>query len=156
MKRTHSAIRFAAGEVYRLDGRAPSFTDMKKGGDCFYIVTMPCEGTLAEFNAAAKARSAAQTAFLEQDAETDALIYFSCLPWMDVTSVTNARNFAAQGAADLYRIVTSPATLVWKNAAICAVSIPWPSAHMSFVTTASVVMSRPGMTPQESSFVPTS
>lgn len=23
------------GEVYRLDGRAPSFTDMKKGGDCF-------------------------------------------------------------------------------------------------------------------------
>lgn len=59
MKRTHSAIRFAAGEVYRLDGRAPGFTDMKKGGDCFYIVTMPCEGTLAEFNAAAKARSAA-------------------------------------------------------------------------------------------------
>ena len=88
------------GEVYRLDGRAPSFTDLKKGGDCFYIVTMPCEGTLAEFNAAAKARSAAQTAFLEQDAETDALIYFSCLPWMDVTSVTNARNFAAQGAAE--------------------------------------------------------
>ena len=41
------------GEVYRLDSRAPSFTDMKKGGDCFYIVTMPCEGTLAEFNAAA-------------------------------------------------------------------------------------------------------
>ena len=28
----------------------------------FYIVTMPCEGTLAEFNAAAKARSAAQGA----------------------------------------------------------------------------------------------
>ena len=43
---------------------------------------------------AAKARSEAQTHFLDQDdKELDALIYFSCVPWLDLTALTNERDF---------------------------------------------------------------
>ena len=38
---------------------------------------------MEQFCAAAKARSEAQTHFLDQDdKELDALIYFSCAPWL--------------------------------------------------------------------------
>ena len=46
------------GEVYLLDERIPSFTDLKPGSEDFHIVTLPQEETLEQFCAAAKARSA--------------------------------------------------------------------------------------------------
>lgn len=66
------------GEVYLLDERIPSFTDLKPGSEDFHIVTLPQEETLEQFCAAAKARSGAQTHFLDQD---DKEIYFSCTRW---------------------------------------------------------------------------
>ena len=49
---------------------------------------------MEQFCAAAKARSEAQTHFLDQDdKELDALIYFSCVPWLDLTALTNERDF---------------------------------------------------------------
>ena len=82
------------GEIFLLDERIPSFTDLKPGSDDFYIVTLPQEQTMEPFCAAAKARSDAQTHFLDQDdKELDALIYFSCTPWFDLTSLTNERDF---------------------------------------------------------------
>ena len=68
------------GEVWLLDKRIPSLTDLKPGSEQFHIVTLPKTGTLDEFCCAAKAKSAAQQSFLDQDCETDALIYIStCL-----------------------------------------------------------------------------
>lgn len=82
------------GEIFLLDERIPSFTDLKPGSDDFYIVTLPQEQTMEQFCAAAKARSNAQAHFLDQDdKELDALIYFSCTPWFDLTSLTNERDF---------------------------------------------------------------
>lgn len=82
------------GEVYLLDERIPSFTDLKPGSEDFHIVTLPQEKTLEQFCAAAKARSEAQAHFLDQDdKELDALIYFSCTPWFDLTALTNERDF---------------------------------------------------------------
>lgn len=82
------------GEVYLLDERIPSFTDLKPGSEDFHIVTLPQEDTLEQFCAAAKARSEAQAHFLDQDdKELDALIYFSCTPWFDLTALTNERDF---------------------------------------------------------------
>ena len=81
------------GEIYLLDERIPSFTDLHPGSETFHIVTLPKSGTLAEFCAAAQAKSAAQTTLLDQDDETDNLIYFSCTPWFDLTSCTNERDF---------------------------------------------------------------
>lgn len=88
------------GELYRLDGRSPSFTDLKKGAEQFHIVTMPCDGDIRRFCALAARRSREQTAFLDESAETDELIYFSCLPWLDLTALTNERDLSAPGAAD--------------------------------------------------------
>ena len=49
---------------------------------------------LEQFCAAAKTRSEAQAHFLDQDdKELDALIYFSCTPWFDLTALTNERDF---------------------------------------------------------------
>lgn len=65
------------GEIFLLDERIPSFTDLKPGSEDFYIVTLPQEQTMEQFCAAAKARSEAQTHFLDQDdKELDTLIYF--------------------------------------------------------------------------------
>lgn len=90
-----------SGEVYRLGrDRDPSFTDLKKGSDCFYIVTMPMEGTLPQFARAARARSEAQHRFMEPGTQTDGLIYFSCLPWLDMTGLTNERDLAQPGARE--------------------------------------------------------
>ena len=73
--------------------RIPSLTDLKPGSEQFHIVTLPKTGTLDEFCCAAKAKSAAQKSFLDQDCETDALIYISTTPWFDLTSCTNERDF---------------------------------------------------------------
>lgn len=77
------------GEVHLLDGRIPSFTDMKKGSELFHIVTMPCEGGIDEFCRAAAERSRNQEVFINSSCETDELIYYSCLPWLEMTALTN-------------------------------------------------------------------
>lgn len=86
------------GEVYRIDRREPSFTDLKSGSENFYIVTLSAKSSIFEFNKSAKARSINQTKFIDQDSETDTLIYFSCLPWIDITAITNERDLLARDA----------------------------------------------------------
>ena len=81
------------GEVWLLDERIPSLTDLKPGSEQFHIVTLPKVGGIAEFCASAQARSAAQKTLLDQDEENDNLIYISCTPWFDLTGCTNERDF---------------------------------------------------------------
>lgn len=80
------------GKVRIYDKRQPSFTDLEKGSELFRMVFVPCEGSLDEFCRAAKAKSESQHFFFDPTVETNDLIYFSCLPWMDVTGLTNERN----------------------------------------------------------------
>ena len=61
----------------------------EKGSELFQIITMPWEEDYMEFCRHAKERSEAQTGFLDQEKETDELIYFSCTPWFDFTALTN-------------------------------------------------------------------
>ena len=81
------------GEVWLLDERIPSLTDLKPGSEQFHIVTLPKVGGIAEFCASAQARSAAQKTLLDQDEENDNLIYISCTPWYDLTGCTTERDF---------------------------------------------------------------
>lgn len=81
------------GDLWLLDERVPSFTDLHPGSGQFHIVTLPKRGTLAEFCAATRAKSEAQKTFLDQSGELDDLIYFSCTPWFDLTGCTNERDF---------------------------------------------------------------
>lgn len=81
------------GRVVLLDRRLPSFTDLHPGAEQFHIVNMPETGEdIAAFCTAAKEKSAAQKGFLEGE-DTEDLIFFSCLPWVEITSVTNERDF---------------------------------------------------------------
>ncbi len=84
----------------RLPGRDPSFTVLRPGEDGFRIVTMPGCGDVRAFCREAALRTERQERFLDEDSETDGLIYFSCLPWLDLTAFTNERDFAAPGALD--------------------------------------------------------
>ena len=79
------------GEVYLLDRREPSFTVRRAGEKYFRIVTMPRRGSLADFCREAVEREKAQEAFIDPDSESDALVYLSCLPWLDLTALTNER-----------------------------------------------------------------
>ena len=81
------------GEVYRIDRREPSFTDLKPGAEQFHIVTMSAENTLEDFCHTAKKKSSEQEGFIAEEEETDELIYFSCLPWVELTALTNERDF---------------------------------------------------------------
>ena len=88
------AFRYAirGDGVHLLDRRMASFTDLKPGSESFHIVTMPCDGSLEEFCRAAREKSRGAVRFIEPAAETDELIYFSCLPWVELTAMTNERN----------------------------------------------------------------
>lgn len=81
--------RIRGEAVVELDWTDPSFTDLHKGAEQFHIVTMPWEADRRSFCAHAAENSAAQTTFFNESAETDGLIYFSCLPWFDLTALTN-------------------------------------------------------------------
>ena len=88
------AFRYAlrGEDLVLFDRRNPSFTDLKPGAEQFHIVTLPMEENIQTFCAAAKAKSAAQTSFLDQEDSLD-LIYFTCLPWVELTALTNERDF---------------------------------------------------------------
>ena len=86
-------LRDRGGTIVRHDRLVPSFTDLKPGSDLFYIVTLEAGDDLADFCRRAKARSAAQEAFITSgDWDEDQLVYFTCLPWFPITALTNERD----------------------------------------------------------------
>ena len=86
------------GRVVRLESRRPSFTHLKEGSEAFQIVTMPCEGELEAFCAAAKEKCERQDYFIDYAGEGIDMIFFSCLPWLDVTALTNERDLDVDDA----------------------------------------------------------
>lgn len=89
------AFRYAKldGNIVLLPERMPSFTDMKKGSETFHIVTMPAGDDIKRFCLEARRRSQAQKEFINMSEEGLDLIYISCLPWVELTALTNERNF---------------------------------------------------------------
>lgn len=81
------------GNIVLLPERSPSFTDMKKGADTFHIVTMPAGDDIKRFCLDAKRRSEAQSEFILMSEEGPNLIFISCLPWVELTALTNERDF---------------------------------------------------------------
>jgi len=94
----HYVIR--QSDIYCLSERIPSFTDIKKGRELFHIVTMPCDNSMIEFCNQARERSQKQNVFIESNMESDSLIYFSCVPWVDITALTNERDLSSPQAKD--------------------------------------------------------
>ena len=83
----HYTLR--GGELYRLETRWPSFTDLKPGKEQFHIVTMPAGDEIKTFCRDAKEKSMAQENFINMDVEGDFLWFCSCLPWLPLTALKN-------------------------------------------------------------------
>lgn len=86
-------IRIREENLVVLDKANPSFTYLPKGADTFQIITVSWEDDYTSFCKNAKKQSIMQKEFIDKSKETDELIYFSCLPWFDFTSLTNEHNF---------------------------------------------------------------
>ncbi len=86
------------GRVVRLESRRPSFTHLKPGGECFQIITPPRADSLEEFCAAAKELAEEQDRFLVPSGEGIDMIFFSCLPWVDLTALTNEHDAGTDDA----------------------------------------------------------
>lgn len=80
------------GKLALLDKRDPSFTDIRKDEENFYIVTIPFVDDVFKFNEMAKEKSAKQNCFIDFSSESDDLIYYSCLPDVNLTGLTNEFN----------------------------------------------------------------
>lgn len=88
------AFRYAVkgSNLMLFDRRVPSFTDLRPGSELFHIITLPCGEDIRGFCRAAREKNLAQTALLSGE-DTPDLVFFSCLPWVEVTAVTNNRDF---------------------------------------------------------------
>lgn len=88
------------GRLVMTDRRDPSFTVLKEGAEQFRIVTMDHIGDIDVFCEKASCLSDEQETFIDMSKESDSLIYYSCLPWIELTAITNERDRNAPDAAD--------------------------------------------------------
>ena len=88
------------GDPVLLDRRDPSFTDMREGSEQFHIVTMNHIPEIGAFCREAARISREQNGFIDMEQETDSLIYYSSLPWIELTALTNERDLSAPEALD--------------------------------------------------------
>ena len=93
-------VAISGGKPVRLERRNPSFTDLKPGAEQFHIVTMEHIDDIDAFCAEAVRTSRAQRSFIDAGKEAGDLIYYSCLPWIELTAMTNERDLSAPGALD--------------------------------------------------------
>ncbi len=88
------------GRLFELDFRHPSFTDLKRGEEQFRIITMEYSDDLFLFCREASRLRAARGAFIDEDKESDDLVYLTCLPWIDLTALSNERDLSSPEALD--------------------------------------------------------
>lgn len=83
------------GEVVVRERRSPSFCDIRKNSEAFYIVNVPLGKDIDDFCRRAKEASLASTSLFpkEDKLHEEAWIYLSCLPWIEMTGATNERDF---------------------------------------------------------------
>lgn len=86
-------LRIRGGRLYVMDALLPSCTDMAPGQEVFRFLTLPAGESPADFCRRVKALSSSQRSMFDETLEArDDVIYFSCLPWLPVTSMTNERH----------------------------------------------------------------
>lgn len=86
-------MRIRGESLVELDSTVPSFTVMEKGDDVFRIITTPMEESPISFCEKVDELARTQKSLHGQGDNSDELIYFSCAPWFDFTSLTNEHNF---------------------------------------------------------------
>ncbi|GEM01217.1 chloramphenicol O-acetyltransferase type A [Halolactibacillus halophilus] len=78
------------GKIILHSSLQPSFTDMEAGERLFKIVTLPLSENMKAFSNIAKKTSRSQKQYFpENKVDQDQLIYFSSIPWITFTSISN-------------------------------------------------------------------
>lgn len=92
--------RIREGELWLLDELQPSFTFLKQGNENFQIVVCRMKHGVEEFCNYAGHKMESQEEFIRFDepVSSDAFVYLSCLPWLELTSVSNERNIDVNDA----------------------------------------------------------
>lgn len=86
-------IRIRQGRLIVLDELMPSCTDMTPGHDTFRFITLPAGSDPSDFCRRAKKTAEDQAGLFDEALESrDDVVYFSCLPWLPVLSMTNERH----------------------------------------------------------------
>ena len=86
-------IRIRQGRLFVMDELLPSCTDMRPGAEVFHFVTLPAGEDPVDFCRRAREISQTQTGMFDDTLEArDEVVYFSCLPWLPVLSLTNERH----------------------------------------------------------------
>lgn len=80
-------------EILLIEERLPSFTTMPKNSENYHILTMYMEKDVNTFCMKTEEKDRTQKEFIDLNMENKDLIYFSCLPWIELTSMTNVRNY---------------------------------------------------------------
>jgi len=93
-------VALRGGELVRLKRRRPSFTHLEPGEEQFRIITMDAPEDLEGFCRLAGEKVRTQRFFIDPLAEGDDLIYLSCLPWVELSALTNERDMSDPDAAE--------------------------------------------------------
>ena len=88
------------GKLVQLDRRHPSFSVLKPGEDQFKIVNVRHTDRIEEYCRNAARAVEAQDFFIDLTQESDDLIYYTCLPWIEMTAMTNDHGSFGQEALD--------------------------------------------------------
>lgn len=88
------------GEVVLLDARHPSFTDRKQNSELFKMVTVKAQEDMIKFCDKAKETSEKQKCFVDLSSESNDLIYYSCLPTLRLTGLTNEFDYSSPKLKD--------------------------------------------------------
>lgn len=92
--------RIRDNRLWLLSELHPSFTFMKKGNEIFQIAVCEMKQDLFEFCRYASDKIENQQQFITfgEEIPADAFVYLSCLPWLELTSVSNERNIDVNDA----------------------------------------------------------
>lgn len=82
------------GDIYKIDRRQASYTYFVKENDTFRFIYAETHKGFKNFVEKAVATENEQEVFMDITKETDELIHITCLPWLDMTSFSNARDLS--------------------------------------------------------------
>lgn len=87
------------GKVVLLNRRDIVFCDLTPGDEIFHITCVDFEGDIEEFCKRASQKSRSQKKFIEEN-PGDYRIAFSCVPWLEMTALTNEHELRKEHCED--------------------------------------------------------
>lgn len=85
-------LRIAGGKLFDIESSVPALTFLKPGKEAFQIAVCPLTDSMDDYTGKVRALTANQTGFKGgEDVSERKQIYLSCLPWMEITSLSSER-----------------------------------------------------------------